>query len=453
MKKLLLAVAVMTGSLATMAQQAFTLQEAIDYAAQHDRTLRNAQLNIQDAEGQIKEIRAIGLPKLNGKIDYQHFIDLPTQILPDFISPAIYGVLIQEGVIAPRTIEMGPGQPVQFGLRNTLNAGVEASMLVFDGTYLVGLQASRLYKDLVQLQTKQTERELQNRVTDAYISTLVFAETKRTIEQNIANLESLLTETQATVAAGFGEQLDLDRLNFSLQSLRTQLATLSRQEEQVKNLLKFAMSYPLDQDLTVADDINTLLANDFSLTADATLALNDRPEVAVVDKSLELSDMDIKQYKMGYYPSVAAFGSYQYSWQGDNLFDDPASFPVTVVGAQVNVPIFDGFEKRSKIQRAQVAKEKAINQRQDLVRAIELEVATAKIAYQNAFEQVENAKRSEALAQKIYNTTKTKYQAGIGSSFELLQAEQDLYRAQGEYQQALFGYLQAKADLKQALGK
>lgn len=453
MKNLLLAVAITMASLAAMAQQAFTLQEAIDYAAQHDRTLRNAQLNVKDAEGQIKEIRAIGLPKLNGKIDYQHFVDLPTQILPDFISPAIYGVLIQEGVIAPRPIEMGPGQPVQFGLRNTLNASVEASMLVFDGTYLVGLQASRLYKDLVDLQVKQTAREVQIRVTDAYISTLVFAETKRTIEQNIANLEELLKEMQATYEAGFGEQLDIDRLNFSLQSLRSQLANLSRQEEQVKNVLKFAMSYPLDQPITVADDINTLLANDFSLTADATLALNDRPEVAVVDKSLELADMDIKQYKMGYYPSVAAFGSYQYSWQGDNLFDDPASFPVTVVGAQVNVPIFDGFEKRSKIQRAQVAKEQAINQRQDLVRAIELEVATAKIAYQNAFEQVNNAKKNEELAQKIYNTTKAKYQEGIGSSFELLQAEQDLYRAQGEYQQALFSYLQAKADLKEALGK
>ncbi len=232
-----------------------------------------------------------------------------------------------------------------------------------------------------------------------------------------------------------------------------ELDNLKRQEEQVVNLLKFSMSYPLDQELTVTDNIDLLLANEFAVKNDEQVDLSNRPEIAVVDKGIELNDMDIQQYKMGYYPSVAGFASYQYQIQGNNLFTNSTGFPVAVAGLQLNVPIFDGFEKKSKIQRAKVSKEVALNQKSDLIRAINLEVEMARISYQNAYERVNATKRTLELAEKIQNTTSIKFKEGVGSSFEVIQASQDVYKAQGDYQKAVYDYLKAKADFKMALGK
>ncbi|MGB0862404.1 MAG: TolC family protein [Saprospiraceae bacterium] len=440
MKKLLFILVVGFSWSSVSAQtNTFSLQQAIDYAMKNDNSLRNAQLNIKDAAGQIKEIRAIGMPKLSAKVDYQYFIELPTSLIPAnaFDPTAPEGQFIE----------------AQFGTSNSLTASLDFSMLLFDGTYLVGLEAAKLYKDFAGLQVKQAEKEVKDKVVDAYVSTLIFEVTKKTFDDNIKNLTGLIKETKELYKEGFAEQLDVDRLEYSLQSIKTELANLNRQEEQVKNLLKFTMSYPLDQDIQLVDNIDMLLVNEFALANDEALDLNNRPELNVLNKSLDLQALDIKQYQRGYLPNLAAFASYQYSVQGNNLFDNPPSFPMSLVGLQLNVPIFDGFEKRAKIERARVSQEKSLNQKKDLVRAINLEVETARISYTNAFERVGNSKKSVELAQKIYDTTKTKYKEGVGSSFELIQAESELYQSQNSYQQALYDYLKSKADLKKALGK
>jgi len=418
---------------------AFSLQQAIDYAMKNDRTLRNSNLNVKQAEGQMNEIRAIGMPKLSGGANYQYFIELPTSLIPaNFFNPQAPADEFAE---------------VQFGTSNNLTASLDFSMLLFDGTYLTALKASKMYKEFIGLQVKQAEKELKDKVIDAYVATLIFGVTEKTFENNISSLEKLLKETQATVKAGFAEQLDADRLELSVQNLKNDLDNLRRQEQQVQNILKFQMSFPLDEEITLTDNIDLLLANEFAVKNDDQLDLSNRPELAVVDKSLELSDMDIEQYRMGYYPSVAGFASYQYQIQGNNLFTNSNGFPVAVAGLQLNVPIFDGFEKRSKIQQAKVSKEITTNQRADLVRAINLEVETARISYKNAFERVNATKKSLELAEKIQNTTSIKFKEGVGSSFEVIQASQDVYGAQGSYQQALYDYLKAKADFKKALGK
>lgn len=440
MKNLILILVVsLTWSSVSAQTNTFSLQQAIDYAMKNDNTLRNAQLNIQDAAGQINEIRAIGMPKVSGKVNYQYFIELPTSLIPANV--------FDPTAPADQFIE------AQFGTSNNLTASLDFSMLLFDGTYLVGLQAAKLYKDFASLQVTQAEKEVKDKVVDAYVSTLIFEVTKKTFDDNIKNLTTLIKETKELYKEGFAEQLDIDRLEYSLQSLNTELGNLNRQEQQVKNLLKFTMSYPLDQEIELVDNIDMLLVNEFSLNNEEALDLNNRPELNVVNKSLELTALDIKQYQRGYLPNLAAFGSYQYTVQGNNLFDNPPSFPMALVGLQLNVPIFDGFEKRSKIERARVSQEQSLNQKKDLIRAINLEVETARISYTNAFERVNNSKKSVELAKRIYDTTKIKYKEGLASSFELIQAERELYSSQNSYQQALYDYLKSKSDLKKALGK
>ena len=162
--------------------------------------------------------------------------------------------------------------------------------------------------------------------------------------------------------------------------------------------------------------------------------------------------MNIEYQKAFLYPSLSAFGQYQLQAQGDRLFDSQL-FDIAVLGLQLNVPIFNGFSTKSKINRAKLEVEKAHNDLKQLERGINLEVGNARIAYLNAKRKVDNQLKNGRLAQKIYDTTKIKYKEGVGSSLEITSAEQELFRTQQNLIQAKFDLLQAKMELDKALGK
>ncbi|MCB0642294.1 MAG: TolC family protein, partial [Phaeodactylibacter sp.] len=133
-------------TLPVFAQQTLSLDEAVNYALEHSPEVKNAQLSVADANEQIVERRAIGIPQLSAGANYQYFIDIPTQVLPDFLSPSIYGILFQEGLVEPRDLMEGPGVPAQFGTKHNLTAKADLSTLIFDGSYFVGLQAAKAYR-------------------------------------------------------------------------------------------------------------------------------------------------------------------------------------------------------------------------------------------------------------------------------------------------------------------
>ncbi|MFT5763796.1 MAG: outer membrane protein, partial [Saprospiraceae bacterium] len=252
---------------------------------------------------------------------------------------------------------------------------------------------------------------------------------------------------------GFVEQLDVDRLALSFAILETEIDNIDRQKELIYNVLKFQMAYPVQDPIVAVDDIEKLFvpASEEQLTAD--INYNRRPEIQVIDLGLQLNELNIKFNKSGYLPSLSAYGSYQQSAQGDNLFDNPVWVPSTVVGLQLNVPIFDGFEKRAKTNRAKLDLEEAQNQKTQLKQAISLEVTNARTSYISAQQRLSNQKKNMDLADKIYNTTKIKYKEGIGSSLEITQAEQSLYDTQQNYIQARYDLLVAKRALDKALGE
>ncbi|MGB1120819.1 MAG: TolC family protein [Saprospiraceae bacterium] len=185
------------------------------------------------------------------------------------------------------------------------------------------------------------------------------------------------------------------------------------------------------------------------------MVLDNHATYRMLKTGIDLSEMNVTaQKQQGYYPNLAAFGSYQQSLQGNNLFDDAAIWiPTAVVGLQLNVPIFDGFARSAKVERAKLDVEEAVRQRDQYAESVKLEVENARIKYRDAVEKVTNVRENLALAQRIYNTTKIKYKEGIGSSFELIQAETALFTEQSNEIQALFELLMAKAELEIALGK
>ncbi|MEM9884756.1 MAG: TolC family protein [Bacteroidota bacterium] len=424
------------------AQQAFSLEEAVQYALQNSNQVRLAQLESINAEASIQEIRTAAIPKVSAGLDYQHNIIIPQFLLPGQAAGMPEGTFIA----------------VEAGLKNNLTGNVSASALLFDPTVFVGIQAAQLYRDLVSKEMNQTTFELRYNVEKAYLAVLIAEKNLDIIEDNISNLQKTLRETAAIYEEGFAEKLDVDRLTLSLENLKTQAENTAQFVALNYNLLKFQMGYPIKEEIVLTNDIDNLVSTtlvDDQVLLGTEFQLEQRPEYATIKAGEALNIKNIASKKAARYPSLLANGAYQQSLQRNNLFDENELpwIDLSFVGVSLKVPIFNGFTTKYQIQQAEVDLRKTQVQLNDFERAATLEYQNARIAYFNAKRTVNANKRSQELAERIYETTQIKYREGVGSSLEVTQAESELYQAQGNYINSLYDLLVAKTDLEKALGQ
>ncbi len=440
----ILSLIVSTVSIFGQQGEQFSLEQAINYALANNNEIKISQNNIKDADKQIIERKSIGLPRLSGSIAYNHFAVIPTTILPESFA------------IDPATGKPNPDfdRAVKFGVKNNLTGTLSLSSLVFDGSYLVALQAAKYYRTYVNDEFASKQYMVKNQVTMAYLPVLLINLGLETLEKNISNLQKLSNEIKAVFKQGLAEQLDVDRVDLSLSNLIAEKDNLLRQKEIATNYLKFVMHYPVEKPLDITDNLSSLdgLPSDDMLNGKVNY--DSRPEYKVIKKGLELNELNVKVNKAGYLPSLAAFANYQYVYQGDRLFTNGAiGAPTAIVGGQLNIPIFDGFEKKAKIDRAKIQMMNVLEQKDMFERSVDMEVSNARKSYQTASERLSIQKKNIGLAERIYETTKTKYQNGLGSSLELTQAEQSLYSSQQNYNQALYDVIVARINLNKAFGK
>ena len=453
MRKLLtIAFLVLASNLAfSQETKGFTLDKAISYALNNSTEITNAKLKVLDAKKQKIETRAIGLPKLSTSAGYNYFIDIPTQLMPDFLSPAIYGVLMAEGLVSQPGSSGNSVFPVQFGQKHSLTLGAEISSLIFSGEYIVALKTSKVFEDFSNKELQSVVKSITDKTTETYLPSLLIKENLDILDKNIQNLEKMRDEMLEMYKEGFVEKLDADRLTLSLENLKVEKENLDRQLEVVKNALKLVMGYPMDEELTLEDDVESLLSKIEDGVFLSNLDLNNRPDFKMMEKSLELQDMNIKRYKSQYLPTLSGFGSYSNQMTGNNS-EDINWFPTSLVGLQLNFSLFEGLGRKAKVQRAKIAFDMAQNNLTNLSNVISLQVSNAKITYQNSLKTLSSREDNLTLAESIYDTTKIKYKEGVGSSVELTQAEQALYQSQANLLQAKYDVLNAKINLKSALG-
>jgi outer membrane protein len=436
----------------------FSIEDAIKYAQENHLSVQNAKLDYERSKQQVREYTSIGLPKASGFLNYQYNINLPTQLLPDFLTPAIVGTMEAYQVIpsgSSANLPTGNPQPVRFGTNNNLNFGINLNTLVFDGSYFVGLKAAKGLVDMTNRQTDLSIQQVKYNVKKAYLTVLIAEENNKTLTKNIENLEKLYNETKAFKENGLVEQLDVDRITLALSNLKSESEMVNRQIDLAYNVLKFQMNYPIDQKIELSDELNVLIQEPASSDLKGKADLSGRIELDILKRSENLNELNIQRYKMGYAPSMSAFFTHQYQIQRNNLFDkdEAGFFPITITGLSLNVPIFDGFEKDSKIKMAEIDKRKISLQIKQFETGTELEVSNARIAYLNAKQRLANQTKNLELAEKILEKTKIKYKEGVGSSMEITTAEQELYRTQANYMNAIYDLAIAKTDLEKAFGK
>ncbi|MBX2845354.1 MAG: TolC family protein [Saprospiraceae bacterium] len=419
-----------------------TLEQAQEIALANNFTLKDNQLDTEIAEATVKETISIGLPKIDGRLNYT---DNP--VLQESPIPAIF--------FDPNAAE-GDLIFLPFGAKKTSAANISLDQLLFDGTYLLGIKAARDFVKLREKREKITERDIRFDVAQAYMGALIAQENIDIIEKNISNVSQLKSEVEATYDAGFVEQLDVDRLVLSLANLEVQKNSLERIKQLNYNVLKNTLSVPTSTEIVLTEAIATM-ENDLM---DQAILLEDPsewPEYEVLRIQEELETKNIKQYKLGYLPKVRLFADAGYFNGRDSFsdlyFEGNRWFGAFNYGVNVNIPIFDGNMKKAQIRNATAVRDKVSNQLLQLDQQVDIAVANARINYQNALAQVKSQRDNIQLAEKIYSVTQIKYREGVGSSLELNQAEQELYTTQQNYINALYELLLAKVDLEKALGK
>ncbi len=412
------------------------LTDCIQYALDHHPEIKIARLQLADAEGQIRENTATGLPQISIGLNYQYFIQRPG--IP---ARAI-------GLPAP------DGQKIFFNAVHGLAPSVSLNQLLFSESYLTALKAARTYRQYVQLQLAVVQKTLREQVIEAYLPALLVEENLRILEQNTANVEQLLRETEATVKAGFAEQLDADRLRLSLLTLRAERDNLRRQRDILLDALKMAMGMPVTQSIALSDNLDQLMAEYADVDPAAPFSVEHRPEYAVLLKGRELNALQADLFRRPWMPTLVGFAQYQPGWQGGFGNESKWFFiPSAIAGISLSINLWDSGLSRARYDRARIAYQTVEVQRERLEQAMLLEVETARRQMISASERMQNQQQNLELAWRIYETTQAKYKAGVGSSFELIGAEQQLYTAQQALIQSRFDWLRARVALKKALGK
>lgn len=420
------------------AQNTFTVQQAVEYAIKNEAHVKNAFLDREIAQKKVNELIGIGLPQLNIEADATRFLKIPTTFVP----AEFFGG------------EAGSFAPVQFGQNYTASAGITASQLLFDGSYLVGVQASKTYAELSKKTYEQVKIETAEKVMKAYYSVLVNEERLAALHAHVQRLKKLLDDTKALYENGFVEKMDLDRTEVAFNNL---LSTRDQTEKLLalsKGFLKFQMGMDPQADIVLTDQLQTITIES-SLAADHLPDFKNRIEYSILETTQKLQQLELKKNRFQYLPSLVAYGSFSYNASRNDfdLFDtDKKWYPASLIGAKISLPVFDGLQKRARIQQAKLNLEKIRNGFTALEQGLTLESMKAQTDMANSLSALEAQRKNRELAHELVRTARIKYEQGVGSNLEVISAETDLRDAETNYYAALYQALVAQTDLQKAKG-
>ncbi|MFV0566560.1 MAG: TolC family protein [Flavobacteriaceae bacterium] len=422
------------------AQQQFSLREAIDFALQNNRTAINATRDIEAAKKQKWETTATGLPQINIATDYQNFLKQQVQLIP----AEFFGG------------NAGEFAEVTFGTKQNVTATATLSQLLFDGSYIVGLQSAKVYLQISENAKIKTDLEVRKAVINAYGNVLLAEETTAILNKNITILNDNLNETTKIYENGLEEEESVEQLKITLSSLESSLRNSERLKTLAYQMLNIILGLDLNTTTTLTDNLETLTAQNMMDMAllNADESVENTIDYKIAENNMTSTELLLKLEKSKFLPTLSAFVNGGYNGFGDQfkfLNKEQDWFGSSLFGVSLNIPVFSSFGKQAATQRAKINLEKAKTELTETEQQIKLEIDNAKSEYQFAIEDYDNKKENLNLAERIEAKNQTKFFEGIGSSFDLRQAQTQLYTAQQEFLQAMLNVINSKAELETVL--
>lgn len=418
----------------------YTLQQCIDYALENHASMKNAKLDFESSEAKVKETVSIGLPQVNGKVELIDNLKVQSQFLPAnaFEPSAPAGMVV----------------PVAFGVTYASNASVTATQLIFDGSYLVGIQAAKVYKELYEKSVTQTKIEVVDKVSKAYYAILVNEERLSLVKNNKSLIDKLYEDTKAMRDAGFADNVSLQRVQVSKNNLDVEISKLESLVQISHALLKFQMGLPQKERVALSGELDAVI-DDMNRLPESEVSYENRIEYKMLGVQKNLMDLDVKNYKAKALPSLAAFGTLGANVGAYNFSDVPDFNNwrnYSMIGLSLDVPIFSSMQRKHRIAQAKISSEKVTNNMQQLEQSIDLEMLQSKLTIENSLKTIDIQEQNMALAEEVYRVTKIKYDEGMASNYEVIDTESALKDAQTNYYNALYEAIIAKIDYEKANG-
>lgn len=439
----------------------FSLAEAREYAVLNSYKTRQSALDVEYARKQVKNYTSVGLPQISAKGGLNYYVDVPTQLMPNFMTPAVDAVLMQHGLISPADMLPAGNEKfeVQFGSKYNVSGDISLSQLIFDGTYIVGLQTAKVYVEMTRTSHVKSQQEIRETVTQAYYLAQLARENSRILDSTVAIMRVTLEHTKEYYKNGFIESTDVDQLQLLLSNLENKQSMVNRQIGIADDLLKFQMGIPIIDSIILTDPVEELLNQAIA----ANLINSDfnpqhHIDYQLMETSNHISQLQHKMDKYKYMPTLIGFGTLSYSAQRDkfNFFKSGSDYPwyrTTLVGISLSVPIWSSGSRHYQIKMSKFTLQKNDILLNQLEEALSLDVKNARSSLKTYTDQYETEVKNLDLAGSIYRKTLIKYREGVSSSLELTQAHNQYLSTQGNYMNTLLELLNANSRLNKALNK
>jgi len=412
-----------------------SLNEAIDFAIENSYNTKASKNGISSAKETVRETSATGLPQINASFDYQNFLKQPVS-LADFNDDGI-------------------DEQFVFGKKQNLSASVTLSQLIFDGSYLVALQASKAYLKISEQANEKTEILTREAVVNAYGAVLVAEKSLLILAGNVNILEKNLHDAQKIYENGFNEQEDVEQLEITLGTLKNQRNNLEKMKGIAYKMLNLALGNSINIVLVLTDSLDTLATTNIDLgLLSETFNFSNHIDFKIAENDRESKRLLMQLERSKALPSLSAFVNY-----GNQAFSDSFSFfnrsqqwfDSSLLGVSLKVPIFSSFSRKARTAQARIALETSDIRLEETKQRLSLMAQKAKNEYQLSVENYTTAKRNVQLSERIEKKQRIKFFEGISSSFDLLQAQNQLYTQQQNYVQSMLDVIAKKVALENAL--
>ncbi len=403
------------------------LKEAKAHALQFNKNIQNSSLAVKKSQEQIKATIAAGLPQVNASVDYNNAMGAEITFQPDGNMPA-------------STIPINPTSTFQ----------VQVSQIIFNANYIIGVQTAKLYSELSEKSQMKAEEEIINEVINTYQLILISDASLNILKSNIINLQQVYEKTKPMVEFGMLEKVELDQLAVQVNTLKSAVNSAERQLELTNNMLRLLLGVHIDTELILTDKLDDFLLFDpLAAIENGDFNLHNNIDYQLMLSQEQIKKKEIDQAKAGYLPSINGYYSYSNKLIKPN-FD---MTPNNMIGLQMNIPIFSGGERRSKVKQSQIEMDQFQNEKSLMQDQLLLQFNQQIFNLRNARENFENQSLNVEVSREVYKTYRQRFDQGMISSLELTTADNNYLKAESDYLQAAMELLQAQNELNKLTGQ
>lgn len=417
-----------------------TLEQAIDFALTHNMQMKNAAQDVRDAQAQKWATIATGLPQISGSANFQNQLKQPVAQIPG----QFFGG------------EPGTFEEVVFGQPQTLNAALSWNQLIFDGSYIVGVQAVKTFVAYSENAYNKTSLEVRAAVVEAYANALMAEKSADLISKNVAQIERNLFEAKALFENGLGEQETVDQLQITYATLKSNEKNAYRMARISLYMLNALLGREIDQALDLLDSLEALVGVEMVSPLPETFEFEQNIDYQIVENLTEKTALELKLAKSKALPTLSAsfnLGANAFGERFDFFDSGKEYFNTAILGVNLQVPIFSSLLRSANTQRAKIADIKAQNTKIDTERMLSVQFENLSSAFALAKEQFLSAKDNLALAERIADKNEIKFKEGLASSFDLRQAQLQLYQSQQDYLNAMVRVINTHTQLANFLNE